>query len=142
MEKRIIRVGSRESALAVTQTRLVLNGIREKYPEIEFELVAMKTTGDKILDRTLDKVGGKGLFVKELDRALQDGAVELTIHSLKDVYKRQAGFLTDSNHSKARIKKVDTERLEKELDQRKIVVVAGFQGMNRYDDITTLGRGG
>ncbi|MGI5893479.1 MAG: aspartate kinase [Candidatus Merdivicinus sp.] len=55
---------------------------------------------------------------------------------------RQAGFLTDSNHSRARIKKVDTERLEKELDQRKIVVVAGFQGMNRYDDITTLGRGG
>ncbi len=55
---------------------------------------------------------------------------------------RQAGFLTDSNHSKARIKKVDTERIEKELDQRKIVVVAGFQGMNRYDDITTLGRGG
>lgn len=85
MEKRIVRVGSRESALAVAQTWLVLNGIREKYPEIEFELVAMKTTGDKILDRTLDKVGGKGLFVKELDRALQDGAVELTIHSLKDV---------------------------------------------------------
>ena len=55
---------------------------------------------------------------------------------------RQAGFLTDSNHSRARIKKVDTERVEKELDQRKIVVVAGFQGMNRYDDITTLGRGG
>ena len=55
---------------------------------------------------------------------------------------RQAGFLTDSNHSKARIKKVDTERIEKELDQRKIVVVAGFQGKNRYDDITTLGRGG
>ncbi len=55
---------------------------------------------------------------------------------------RQAGFLTDSNHSKARIKKVDTERVEKELDQRRIVVVAGFQGMNRYDDITTLGRGG
>ena len=55
---------------------------------------------------------------------------------------RQAGFFTDSNHSRARIKRVDTERLEKELDQRKIVVVAGFQGMNRYDDITTLGRGG
>ena len=55
---------------------------------------------------------------------------------------RQAGFFTDSNHSRARIKKVDTERVEKELDQRKIVVVAGFQGMNRYDDITTLGRGG
>ncbi len=85
MEKRIVRVGSRESALAVAQTWLVLNGIREKHPEIEFELVTMNTTGDKILDQTLDKVGGKGLFVKELDRALQEGKVDLTIHSLKDV---------------------------------------------------------
>ncbi len=85
MEKQHIRVGSRESALAVAQTWLVLNRIRERYPEVEFELVTMKTTGDKILDRTLDQVGGKGLFVKELDRALRDGTVDLTVHSLKDM---------------------------------------------------------
>ncbi len=85
MEKRIIRVGSRESALAVAQTWLVLHQIEEAHPEITFELVTMKTTGDKILDRTLDKVGGKGLFVKELDRALRAEEVDITVHSLKDV---------------------------------------------------------
>lgn len=55
---------------------------------------------------------------------------------------RQCGFATDSNHSNARIKKVDTERLERELDKKNIVIVTGFQGVNRFDDITTLGRGG
>ncbi len=54
----------------------------------------------------------------------------------------QAGMKTNSTHSAARIKKVDSERLLRELDQNKIVIVAGFQGINRYDDITTLGRGG
>lgn len=55
---------------------------------------------------------------------------------------RQAGFSTDSNYSNARIKKIDDERLKKELDKKNIVIVAGFQGLNKYDDITTLGRGG
>jgi len=54
----------------------------------------------------------------------------------------QAGFETDSNHTAARIKKINSSRLKKELDKKNIVVVAGFQGLNKYDDITTLGRGG
>lgn len=54
----------------------------------------------------------------------------------------QAGIKTDSSHSSARIKSIDTERIHKELDKNKIVIVAGFQGINQYDDITTLGRGG
>ena len=54
----------------------------------------------------------------------------------------QAGMLTDSSYSCARIKRIRTERIRKELDKRKIVIVAGFQGINKYDDITTLGRGG
>ena len=54
----------------------------------------------------------------------------------------QAGFNTDSNYTIARIKRIDSERLKTELDRRNIVVVAGFQGLNKYDDITTLGRGG
>ena len=70
MAKRIVRVGSRESALAVAQTQLVMETIRRSNPQLELELVTMKTTGDKILDKSLDKIGGKGLFVKELDRAL------------------------------------------------------------------------
>jgi len=54
----------------------------------------------------------------------------------------QAGMLTDSSYSNARIKRIRTERIQKELDKKKIVLVAGFQGINKYDDVTTLGRGG
>ena len=80
-----LRAGSRESRLAVIQTELVMEAIRTQDPDCEIELVTMKTTGDKILDRTLDKVGGKGLFVKELDAALLDGRVDFTVHSCKDL---------------------------------------------------------
>ena len=80
-----VRVGSRESRLAVIQSELLMEAVKAAHPEIALELVTMKTTGDKILDRTLDKVGGKGLFVKELDAALQDGRVDVTVHSCKDL---------------------------------------------------------
>ncbi len=80
-----IRVGSRESKLAVVQANMVIESIRKYHPEIEVELVTMKTTGDMILDRTLDKIGGKGLFVKELDRALLEKEVDITVHSFKDM---------------------------------------------------------
>lgn len=80
-----IRVGSRESRLAVIQSNMVIDAIQAAHPEYHIELVTMKTTGDKILDRTLDKIGGKGLFVKELDMALLDGRVDITVHSSKDL---------------------------------------------------------
>ncbi len=80
-----IRVGSRESILAVVQSRMVMDYLAKACPQAKIELVTMKTTGDKILDRTLDKVGGKGLFVKELDLALRDKRADITVHSLKDM---------------------------------------------------------
>lgn len=80
-----IRIGSRESRLAVIQSRLVMDRIAQAEPQTELELVTMKTTGDKILDKTLDKIGGKGLFVRELDQALWDGRADFTVHSLKDM---------------------------------------------------------
>ena len=80
-----IRIGSRESKLAVIQSELVMDAIRAAHLDIRLELVTMKTTGDKILDRTLDQIGGKGLFVKELDAALLDGRVDFTVHSCKDL---------------------------------------------------------
>ncbi len=85
MEARKIRIGSRESKLAVVQSNIVMGLIRQAHPEIELELITMKTTGDMILDRPLDKVGGKGLFVKELDQALRDGRIDIAVHSLKDM---------------------------------------------------------
>lgn len=80
-----IKIGSRDSRLAVVQSESVIASIREVMPDAVVSLVTMKTTGDKILDRTLDKIGGKGLFVKELDRALADREVDFTVHSLKDM---------------------------------------------------------
>lgn len=85
MERRKIRIGSRESKLAVIQSQMVMDLIHKNHPEIELELVTMKTTGDMILDKTLDKIGGKGLFVKELDKALLEGKIDLSVHSLKDM---------------------------------------------------------
>ena len=78
-----IRIGTRASKLAVIQAEMVRSYLQER--GIPAELVTMTTTGDRILDRTLDKVGGKGLFVKELDAALMDGRSDLSVHSLKDV---------------------------------------------------------
>ncbi|MED9967249.1 MAG: hydroxymethylbilane synthase [Blautia sp.] len=83
MDKLII--GSRDSALAVLQSEMVRSWLVKKNPEMDVEILTMKTTGDLILDRTLDKVGGKGLFVKELDRALLDGRSHISVHSLKDM---------------------------------------------------------
>ena len=80
-----IRFGSRESRLAVIQSQMVMDAVHTLCPEAELELVTMKTTGDKILDRTLDQIGGKGLFVKELDVALRENRVDFTVHSLKDM---------------------------------------------------------
>ncbi len=80
-----LRIGSRESRLAVIQSQMVMELIAAAEPAAELELVTMKTTGDKILDKTLDKIGGKGLFVRELDQALRDGRADFTVHSLKDM---------------------------------------------------------
>lgn len=80
-----ICIGSRESKLAIIQSQLVIDEIHRNYPKLEIELITMKTTGDKILDRSLDKIGGKGLFVKELDKALLEGKTVLSVHSLKDM---------------------------------------------------------
>lgn len=80
-----LTVGSRDSRLAVAQARLVMDALQAAHPELRLELVTMKTTGDRILDCTLDKVGGKGLFVKELEAALREGRVDVTVHSCKDL---------------------------------------------------------
>ena len=82
---KIVRVGSRDSKLAVIQSELVMKAIESYDKNIKTELITMKTTGDKILDMSLDKIGGKGLFVKELDDALLENMVDITVHSYKDM---------------------------------------------------------
>jgi hydroxymethylbilane synthase len=83
-----ITIGTRGSALALWQAQWVRDRLTRLYPATRVELKIMKTTGDKILDAPLSKIGDKGLFTKELENALDEGAIDLAVHSLKDVPTR------------------------------------------------------
>ena len=89
----ILRIGTRDSALAVRQAEMARDAILALRPDLDCRLVPMKTSGDFLLDTTLDAVGGKGLFVKELDAALLDGRIDIAVHSLKDVPMEQPDSL-------------------------------------------------
>ena len=84
MKDKII-IGSRESRLAVIQAEMVQDYLQKTLPQKTIEILTMKTTGDKILNQALERAGGKGLFVKELDHALLEKRSDLSVHSLKDV---------------------------------------------------------
>ena len=81
----VMRIATRRSPLALWQAEHVAGALRERTPGLEVELVAMRTSGDKMLDAPLAKVGGKGLFIKELEHALLDGRADIAVHSMKDV---------------------------------------------------------
>jgi hydroxymethylbilane synthase len=86
-------IASRESRLAMWQAENVRDRLRELYPQCSIDILGMTTRGDQILDRALSKVGGKGLFVKELEMAMAEGRADLAVHSLKDVpMELPAGF--------------------------------------------------
>lgn len=80
-----LRIATRKSRLALWQAEHVRDRLQAVHPGLEVELVAMSTRGDKILDTPLAKVGGKGLFVKELEEAMLDGRADIAVHSMKDV---------------------------------------------------------
>lgn len=80
-----IRIATRKSALAMWQAEYVKAELLRHHPQLTVELVPMSTQGDKILDTPLAKIGGKGLFVKELEQAMLDGLADIAVHSMKDV---------------------------------------------------------
>jgi hydroxymethylbilane synthase len=82
---RTLAIASRASELALWQANHVRDRLLAAHPDCSIEVVAMTTRGDRILDRSLAKIGGKGLFVKELENALADGRAQLAVHSMKDV---------------------------------------------------------
>lgn len=84
-QKRVINIGTRKSQLALVQTEIVRNCLQTAFPQLDFQVVSMTTTGDRILDVALNKIGEKALFTKELEVALEDGRVDLVVHSLKDL---------------------------------------------------------
>ena len=132
----------------------VANRIIDDYKKGNDVIVVVSAQGDTT-DDLIEKaaeINPNGASKREMDMLLSAGeqisiallamAIEKLGCPVKSLLGWQAGFETDSHHSIARIKKVNTERLKKEIDKKNIVIVAGFQGLNKYDDITTLGRGG
>jgi len=92
-----LRIATRKSALALWQANHVQALLREAHPGIEIELVKIVTEGDRILDRPLSQIGGKGLFLKELERSMLNGDSDLAVHSMKDVPANMAdGLVLDA----------------------------------------------
>lgn len=135
------------------RVRNVARIITETYDKGNNVVVVLSAQGDTTDDliakaKELNPNGSR----REMDMLMSSGeqisialcalAIEATGHQVVSLTGWQAGMRTDSQYSAARIKRIQTERIRKELDEKKIVLVAGFQGINRYDDITTLGRGG
>jgi len=85
MAKKTLRIGTRASQLALWQANWVKSELEKRYPDLEVTLTKIKTQGDKILDVPLAMVGGKGLFVKEIEEAMLRGEVDIAVHSMKDV---------------------------------------------------------
>ena len=83
--KNIIKIGTRKSKLALIQTDIVKDKIKKAFPEIEVEIVKIDTKGDQILDKSLTSFGGKGVFTAELEAELLSGAVDIAVHSAKDM---------------------------------------------------------
>ena len=98
-----------------------------------------KEINEKPSKREMDVLLSTG---EQISIALLAMAIEKLGYPVKSLTGWQAGFVTDSTHGSSRIRRIDKERLRNELDKGNIIIVAGFQGINRYDDITTLGRGG
>lgn len=131
----------------------VANIVTETYAKGNNVIVVVSAQGDTT-DDFIEKANeiNPGASKREMDVLLSAGeqismsllamAIEKLGYPVVALTGWQAGFFTTSDYSNARIRKINTERVERELDKRNIVIVAGFQGVNRFDDITTLGRGG
>ncbi len=80
-----IKIASRNSSLAIKQSEIVKNSLQQLYPNMEIKIIGFTTKGDQILDTPLAKIGGKGLFIKELEMAILKGQVDIAVHSMKDI---------------------------------------------------------
>ena len=124
-----IRVGTRGSNLALIQTNWAIDRLKEKFPEVEFEVKIIKTKGDKILHLSLDKIGDKGLFVKEIESQLLEGEIDLAVHSMKDMPAEVVEGLKFAS-------------VPKREDPRDVIILR--EGLNSFDELpigATIGTG-
>lgn len=123
---RKIRIGSRASELALVQAEIIIEMLRESYPQYEYEIIKIKTMGDKILDKTLSKIGGKGLFVKEIQAALLNDDIDLAVHSMKDMPAESPAELV-------------LGAITKREDPRDVLIIKDNGGLDKLPKAATIG---
>jgi hydroxymethylbilane synthase len=128
MTKRKYIVATRPSLLAYTQTEQTVNLLREKNPDVEFEIVKFSTQGDKVTDKPLTEFGGTGVFVKELENAIMQGKADFAIHSLKDVPGLQPEGLVLASYPKRE-------------DPRDVLLIKDNKFLDELNDNCTIGTG-
>jgi hydroxymethylbilane synthase len=126
--KMILKIGTRGSRLALSQSEWIKTQIGALYPDLRVEIIRIKTKGDRILDSPLSMIGGKGLFVKEIEDALLRGDVDLAVHSIKDV----PADLPDGLHLP-----VFPER----EDPRDVFISAAYNSLDELPERATVGTG-
>lgn len=139
MKKNKIVIGTRSSLLALWQTEHVASQIKKLYPDIEIQTKKIKTTGDKILDVALAKIGDKGLFVKEIEEALLKNEIDLAVHSMKDVpTKLPDGLLLAAILKREDARDVFISSASKNLESLPKGAVIGTSSLRRISQLLFL----
>ena len=134
-----VRIATRKSELALWQANHVAGLLRQRHPGLEVELLPMVTRGDVILDQPLAQIGGKGLFLKELERALLNGEADLAVHSMKDVPVEEApGLVVDVMLERANPFDALISRAGQRLDELPAGARVGTSSLRRQCQLKAL----
>lgn len=131
-----ITIASRESLLAMWQANFIRERLRELYPQTEINILGMTTQGDQILDISLSKIGGKGLFIKELEQALEDGRADIAVHSMKDVpMNMPPGFMLAAITEREDPRDAFVSNQYTQLDQLPVGSIVGTSSLRRESQL-------
>ena len=121
-----VRIGTRKSKLALAQTEMFANALKKRFDDIDTEIVCISTKGDKILDKPLAMIGGKGVFISELENALLSGAADMAVHSAKDLPLELAdGLEISSALNRGNYRDVLTRKNEPIKNEERFIVGTG-----------------
>ncbi len=135
----LVRVGTRKSKLALTQTQIITEALKQKHPHLEFEIIGITTSGDVMLDRDLALIGGKGLFLKEIEEQLALGNIDIAVHSMKDVPAfLPEGFTIDCMYKREVVEDVYVSLKYPTIDSLPQGAIIGTSSARRKHQLLTL----
>ena len=135
----LVRVGTRKSKLALIQTQIITDALTQKHPQLEFEIIGITTSGDQMLDRDLALIGGKGLFLKEIEEQLELGNIDIAVHSMKDVPAfLPKGFTIDCMYKRESVEDVYVSLKYPTIDSLPQGAIIGTSSARRKHQLLTL----